>query len=374
MATKGLAASEVETTYTRAWALCQQLGDVPQRYWVLRGLWNVSLLRGEMQSAHELAAQLLPPAQARQEAAVLVEAHLMLGETCYFRGEFVPALDHVEQGMARRDPQKQRSTHALQDPDVGCLLYAGRTLWPLGYPDQALARSDEALALAQRLAHPYSIMASQYFTAAVHQHRRESRAAQELAEAAMARARDQGFPLWLATGTLTRGWALVQHGQVEEGMAQMQQGLAAWRATGARIGQSAFDVSLAEAYGQTGQAEEGLRVLAEALREVDRGGERRFEAELHRLKGNLLLTCAADKDAEAETCFHQALALARHQQAKSLELRAATSLARLWQSQGKRQDASDLLAPVYGWFTEGFDTADLKEAKVLLEELEEGWS
>jgi predicted ATPase len=165
----------------------------------------------------------------------------------------------------------------------------------------------------------------------------------------------------------------VTQGQAEEGMTQLRQGLAAWQATGARGAGPYYLAWLAEAYGKGGQAEEGLRVLPEALALVNAGGERRHEAELYRLKGELLLhaECGVQHAAlSAEECFQQALTVARHQQAKSLELRAATSLARLWQRQGKRAEAHQLLADVYGWFTEGFDTADLQEAKALLEDLE----
>jgi predicted ATPase len=161
-------------------------------------------------------------------------------------------------------------------------------------------------------------------------------------------------------------------GQAEEGAAQIRQALAAWRAMGAGMAVSHWLVLLAEAYGQAGQAEEGLRLLAEALALANAGGERRHEAELYRLKGQLLLAHSAEQHTEVETCFRHALDLARHQQAKSLELRAATSLSRLWQQQGKRAEAHELLAPIYGWFTEGFDTADLKDAKALLNELEDG--
>jgi predicted ATPase len=207
------------------------------------------------------------------------------------------------------------------------------------------------------------------FAAWLHHYRREGRLTQEQAEADMALATEQHIAFFLSHGTILRGWALVEQGQGEEGLSQIRQGLAAYRATGAEVERPYWVALLAEAYGKGGQAEEGLRVLAEALGEVDNKGWRFCEAELHRLKGELLLQHAAPAVSHAETCFQQALAIACRQQAKALELRAAMSLARLWQSQGKRQEASALLASVYGWFTEGFDTADLREAKALLEEL-----
>jgi predicted ATPase len=185
----------------------------------------------------------------------------------------------------------------------------------------------------------------------------------------MALASEQGFPQWLTVGMILRGWALAMQGQAEEGRAQLCQALAAWRAMGAGMAVAHWLALLAEAYGQAGQAEEGLRRLAEALAHVDTTGERSHAAEVYGLKGELLLRQAIPDEAQAETCLHQALDIARHQQAKSWELRAALGLSRLWQRQGKRAEARELLAPVYGWFTEGFDTADLQEARALLAEL-----
>ena len=179
---------------------------------------------------------------------------------------------------------------------------------------------------------------------------------------------EQGFGQVLGNATFTRGWALAAQGRYEEGIAQMRQGLAARRAIGAGITLAEFSARLGEAYGRTGQAEEGLRLLAEALAVVDKG-DLWYEAEMHRIKGELLLRQAVPDAPQAEACFQQALAVARRQQAKSWELRAALSLSRLWQQQGKRAEARELLAPIYSWFTEGFDTPDLQEAKALLEDL-----
>jgi predicted ATPase len=206
------------------------------------------------------------------------------------------------------------------------------------------------------------------YTAVIHQFRRESQAVSEQAEASMMLAIEQGFPYWAARGPILRGWALMAQGQRAEGVAQMQQGLAAWRATGAGLLRSYWCALLAEAYGHVGQPEAGLDVLAETLPLMDKTGERCWAAELYRLKGELLLQAVAEAH-QAEACFHQALEVARRQRARSWELRAAMSLSRLWQQQGKGGEARDLLSPLYGWFTEGFKTADLQEAKALLEEL-----
>jgi predicted ATPase len=180
---------------------------------------------------------------------------------------------------------------------------------------------------------------------------------------------EQRFAQWFAQGMILRGWALAEQGQEAEGITQLRQGLAAWQATGAELDRPRFLALLAEGYGKAGLTEEGLRLLVEAQAAVRRSGERRWEAELYRLKGELLLARSSENHAEAEACFREAFTIASHQGAKLWELRAVISLSRLWQRHGKRTAAYELLAPIYGWFTEGFDTVDLQEAKALLEAL-----
>jgi adenylate cyclase len=209
------------------------------------------------------------------------------------------------------------------------------------------------------------------YTAQFHQYRHEVRFTHEHAEAAIRLATDQGFPQWMAIGAMLRGWALVHQGQAQEGMAQITQGLMTYRTKGSELGRPYFLTLLAEAHHIQGEAVAGLTVLTEALTLVDTTGERWYEPELYRLKGALLLQQSLDNATEAETCFQHAISIAQSQQAKSLELRAATSLARLWQSQGKHDEARQVLGDVYNWFTEGFDTADLQEAKALLDVLSE---
>jgi predicted ATPase len=258
---------------------------------------------------------------------------------------------------------------------VWCRCYAAWALWYLGYPEQALKQSREAVALAQALSHPFSLASALDFTTGVQMGLREVQVVKEQAEALMALSLEQGFSLLVAWATIHRGWALAEQGQGEEGIGPMRQIIAATLATGARAAMTCGHAWLAEAYGQVGQTEEGLNLVAEALALVDQTGERCYEAELYRLQGELLQKSEArspkpEREGEAETCFHQALHVARGQSAKSWELRAAMSLSRLWQRQGKREEARRLLGEVYGWFTEGFDTPDLQEAKALLEELE----
>jgi class 3 adenylate cyclase/predicted ATPase len=391
MATRGYAAPEVLHTYARARALCQQVGATPQLFPVLRGLRAFYVTRAELQTARELAEQFLTVAQHVQDPSALLEANYAMGATLYFLGEFGPAWTHLRPCVASSDSQRHRSRAGLYGaaPRVSCLSYAALTLWVLGHADQALARSREALTLAQELSHPFSLAFALEMAAWLHQFRQEGHVTQERAEALIALSTAQGFTLYQALGMLLQGWALAQHGRVEEGIVRIGQGLAARRTTGAELKRPYYLVLLAEAYGKAGQVEAGLRVLAEAGRLVHTTGEHRAEAELSRLQGELLLQKAAGRGSartrsvaaaavpeadqpllsEAETCFRQALDVARRQQAKSLELRAALSLARLWQQQGQRAEARALLAPLYGWFTEGFDTADLQEAKALLEAL-----
>src|SRR5262249_36583646 len=367
--TQGYAAPEVEQSYFRAQHLCRHLDNPHQFFSVLCGLWNYYFVRAELQTAHTLGEQLLDFAQQAQDPARLVAAHHILGSTLSHLGAVASAHTHFAQGIALYDSQQHRAAAFLDDPGVACRSRAALTLWYLGYPDQGLARSHETLLLAQQRAHPFSLTYFLGCTALLHQFRREGRFTQEHAEATIRLATDQGYPHWKASGTIQRGWALVHQGQVRDGVTQLTQGLRAFRATGAELTVPHHLALLAEAYSMLGEPETGLGVLTEALALVDTTGERWYEPELYRLKGELLLQQHVDNQAEAESCFHHALAIARHHQAKSFELRTATSLARLWQQQGKRQEAYDLLAPVYGWFTEGFDTADLQESKALLEAL-----
>jgi len=371
VAIKGAGAPEVERTYARARELCQQLGEPPQLFPVLYGLWLFYLVRAQLQTAQELREQLLSLAQRTQEVALVLEAHRALGTSLFYLGELDLARTHLERALALYDPREHHSLafRSGQDPGVVCRGFVAWALGMLGYPDQALQRNRETFALPQELSHSFSLAYALDFAARIHQLRREEQLTQEQAQALMALSREHGFTQRLATGTIMWGWALTAQGQGEEGIAQIRQGLAAFQATGAELAQPYYLALLGEAYAELGQAAEGLKVLAKALATIHTTGEQFCEAELHRLKGKLLLACSAEHHAEAEACFQQALDVARRQRARSWELRAAMSLSRLWQQQGNRDEARELLAPIYGWFTEGFDTADLQEARALLEEL-----
>jgi predicted ATPase len=371
MAVKGFAAPEVEHTYIRAHALCQQIGEKSRLFPVLWGLWSLYLVRAQHQTGRELAEQLLSLAQQTQDRALSVQAYRARGTILFFVGEFAHARADFERGMAFYNPQAFRSYMLVYGHDAGvtCLSHVAQVLWVLGYPDQAGQRNHEALALAQEVSHPFSLAYALGFAGRFHHFRRDRQAVQAQADALLALADEQGFTQWLAIGAVLRGWVLVEQGQQTEGMTQIHQGLAAYWATGAALARSYWLTLLVEACGATGQVEEGLNVLAEAQMAVRTTGERFWEAELYRLQGALRLRQAVQDESQAEACFHHALDVARSQQAKALELRAAMSLAHLWQQQGKRQEARELLAPVYNWFTEGFTTADLQEARALLEEL-----
>jgi predicted ATPase/class 3 adenylate cyclase len=389
--TKGQAVPEVERTYTRALELCRQVGETPQLFPVLAGLRRFYVGRGDLRTGRELGEQLLRLAQRTHDSALLAEAHYSLGNVLYFQGELVAAQGHMEQAIACYDPEQSRSQIISFgiDPGMLCRNFAALILWMLGYPDQALGQSYEALALAQELSHPHSLVFALGFAAWLHLLRREEQATRERAETCIALSTEQQFPHWLAWGTILRGWTLAEQGQGEEGISLIRQGLAASQAIEVELGGSRYVALLAEAYGKAGQPEEGLKVLTEALEVAHRAGEGYSEAELYRLKGELSLqsrqvkasqsksgvpntqhpTPSTQAEAEAEACFLKAIEIARQQQAKSLELRAVISLSRLWQSQGKKAEARQALAEIYGWFTEGFETKDLQEAKALLAEL-----
>ncbi|HJY81067.1 MAG TPA: hypothetical protein VKK81_08295, partial [Candidatus Binatia bacterium] len=392
MATKGHGVLEVERVYTRARELCQQIGETPQLFAVLRGLWNFYLVRAEYKTAHETAEQFLSLAQRLQDPTFLLGAHEQMGMLLLNLAEWIAAREHHEQAMTFYDPQKHRTYVSLYEADLGMWssAQAAVVLWYLGYPEQALQKSREALRLASELGHPHSTDWVLLCAAWLHQLRHEPQEARGLAETAITLSQDQGFQLWLALGTMLHGWALAMQGQGAAGIAQIHEGMVACRGLGSEVERSYFLALLAEARGSAGQSEEGLNVLTEALDFVEKTGARVCEVEIYRLKGELTLqqfkdqgskcqvanprhlTPSPQAQAEAEACFLKAIEIARHQQAKSLELRAAMSLTRLWQSQGKKNEARQMLAEIYGWFTEGFDTKDLQEAKALLGYVAEG--
>jgi predicted ATPase len=316
--------------------------------------------------------ELLAIAQRQSDPALLLEAHHAAWNTNFNLAKLVSSRDHTEQGRRLYEPHEHRSHKFLyggHDPGVCSRSYGGMALCLLGYPDRASESANGAVALAEELAHRDSLANALCLGAFTHQFRRDLSRCGECADAAVTLCREPELPTWLALATQLRGYSLAAQGQAREGIGQMRQALAAVSAIGREVYAPYFRALLAEALGQVGQAEDGLDLLDEALAFIDKTGERFWEAEVHRLKGALLLTRSKKNRAAADAAFNQAITIARRQEAKLLELRATTSLARLWGERNKRAQAQALLAPVYGWFTEGFDTADLKEGKVLLDEL-----
>jgi predicted ATPase len=375
MLSKGYAAPELEKVYSRARELYQQVGESPQFFPMLFGMWAFYSVRAEYSIARELGEQLVSLAESTQDPALLTEAHAARGNTFCFAGELIAARRHLEQAIAHYDPQQHRS-HAFvygQDPGVHSLSYATLALWLLGYPDQARKRSLEVLALAQELSHPYSLAFALVHVLYVHRFSRELTATEERASELLALSAEHGFPITLAVGAAHLGWALSEQGRGEDGIIQIRQGIDAWRATGATLFFQPFLLAiLAEAYGKARSPKQGLAELVEALAIANRTGERFWESELYRLSGELTLQCEVQGSQpnreKAKECFHRAIDIARQQNAKSLELRAAISLVRLTEEQGRNSAAEQMLAETYGWFTEGFDTVDLKTADVLLKD------
>jgi predicted ATPase len=374
MMTRGYGTPEVEHALLRAQALCHRIADTSLRFSIQAGLQTVALARAELQTARTRSEELLAITWRQQDPLLDARAYIAAGEACLFLGELGAARAYLERGIACDNPQQHDD---LDLRHVGAAVgVVGRatlawTLWLLGYPEQARASVHGARALAQQLSHPASLVYALDFAVGLHQLRREVQAVQERTEELKTLARAQALPFWIAWGTVLQGWAGAVQERSTTQIAQMWEGLAACRATGFELNRPWLLALIAEAYNQTGQAGAGLTVLAEALALVDNTSERWYEAELYRLKGELLLGQAGTQHRmdEAEGCFLRALGIASRQRARSWELRTAMSLSRLWQQQGKQADAYQMLAKIYSWFSEGFDTADLQEARALLEAL-----
>jgi predicted ATPase len=372
-ATSSFSAPKVEENYTRARELCERFGETPQLFPVLWGLARMHDNRGELRVGRGLGEQLLNLAQRAQDPALLLEAHHELWANLFALGELVSAHSHMEQGIALYDPQKHRH-HAFRygghDPGVCSRYQAAEALWLLGYPDQALRRSQNSLTLARELSHAHTMSVALFWAAWFYQIRGEKQALQARIDEGMALATEQDSLMRRAQATFLQGWLLVEEGHDKTGIAQM---FKIFVTEQDRVLSGRFHIRqaalLGEAYRRTGQNVEGLNVVNDAIARAHQTECCYYDAELNRLKGELLLQQATADKREAEACFQNALKVARAQRAKSLELRAAMSMSQLWQRQGKKAEAQKLLGEVFGWFTEGFDTADLKRAKALLEEL-----
>jgi predicted ATPase len=322
--------------------------------------------------ARDLSYKLLELARRKQDKELLLQAHHAAWPILLFGGEILLCREHAEQGLGLYDRDEHRS-HALRygghDPGACSLYHIALALWLLGYADQAAAKARDAVLLASELTQPFSLALALAHASVLHQCRGEATLVQERAEATATLSIEQGFPHYRATGILMRGWAVAAQGQPEAGTAAIQEGLAALGVAKANMRRSYYLALLADICGRASRLEAAQSAIGEAVAFVEESGERWWEADLFRLKGELLLARSTENRVQAEACFHRALEIARQQSAKAFELRAATSLARLWAEGGERHQANDLLAPVYGWFTEGFETQDLKDAKALLDQL-----
>lgn len=369
MNVRGYGAPEVAATYTRARQLGEQLGETPQLFAALLGLRIHNMTRANYAVARELGERMLRMAEHAKDLDWLLEAHGALGACLFLQGELDAAAAHLEQALALYDPERHQAhvfAHGV-DPGSRALNFLALIRWLQGYPDQARARSTEALALARKLAYGPTLAFTLAYVAELHQLRREAPLVRERAEAALSVANEHSLPYWLAWGTILSGWARIEPGSLQEGIVQLREGLHAEQSAGGEEHRSYFLGLLADCQGRAGDVEGGLRTLEQAMAIVEATGERFYEAELHRLKGTMLPAASSE---EAQACFLKAIAVARAQSARSLALRAASSLAQLWQRAGRADDARQVLSETLDTFTEGFDTVDLREARTLLDALE----
>lgn len=378
MASRGQASPDVEANYKRALALCEQQKQTPYAFSAQLGLWAFYQLRAQYEIAYPLGERLLGLALETQKPKQLAEAHRAIGATVFRLGKLDMARKHVEQVLALQRPDPPVYDFLMgygRDPAVHATSTLGWILWYLGMPDQARTRSHEALAMARTRPDAFNLALCLVFAAEVHLCRREVQLTREYAEAAISVSGEQGFPIYLAWGTVLLGWALAEQGNHAQGIAQIQRGIAAYHETGAALGQPNLLALLAHAYGEAGQIQAGLDALAEAQALAEATGERLDEATLYRLKGELILQQSSQApfpptgSDEAQACFQKAIAVARDQGARSLELQGALSLAGLWRQQGKLIAARDALAAIHGSVSEGADTADWQQAQTLLDDL-----
>jgi DNA-binding winged helix-turn-helix (wHTH) protein/predicted ATPase len=371
MTIKGYTASDVEHAYNRARALAFQLDADPQVIQVLGGLFTVHMNHGEVHNAYDIAEQLLKRAEAVQTPEVLSGCHLAMGCVLYWRGEFAPAQRHLDQALAHYHPEhhhlelSSRSSHF----GVDLRVYAAMNLCYLGYVDQALHRSRQAEELARSLDHPFSSAFAIGTSMVVHALRSDVEEVKVRADAVVALAEEHDFPWWLALGLIWQGWALVEQGQTDEGLAHMHRGLGIYEQLGTKMGLPGYLLLLAGACMKAGRFEESLRAVQQGIEATEKTGQRSSEASLLTLQAFLRLLTAKATPQEVETHILAAIDLTRRQEAKTLELLVTLPLARLWQSMGKKDAARHMLAEISDWFTEGFNTKTLQEAKALLEEL-----
>jgi predicted ATPase/class 3 adenylate cyclase len=368
IATKSYASPEVHQTYSRALTLCQQLPTAPERFSILFGLYMFYCPQAEYKQAQALGQQLLDLAEQTHDPMMLTQAHHAYGITVHLLGNLPTARHHYEAALALYDMEQQRplTVRSGLDTGVGCWSYLALLLWQQGYPAQARHASQQAIALAEALQHPFSLARALCLAAYLSHCLRDPQRTQQHAQAALDLSQAQGFPIWIAAANLIQAWGQVVQGQTALGVTQLRQEIESLQALGIRQGRSNHLALLVEAHLVTKQVAEGLAAISEALRFIDETVEYAYVAELYRLRGELLLCTDEAPHSEVEGCFQQALDIARRQQARMLELRAALSLGRLWRQQGRHAAAQRLVTDVYTWFTEGFDTPDVQDAEAFL--------
>jgi class 3 adenylate cyclase/predicted ATPase len=371
MAARGYASPEVELEYGRARALCRHVEDSPFLFRVLGGLHVFYLARGELETARQFAQQCMTLAERGGDTTHVVRSSTMLGQVGLHLGDVSLTREHLARGISLYRAGRYRPRAAGQDPIVVSLSYDAWCLWFVGFPDRASELSREALALAHERAQPYELAGALLFAALFDELRREGAAIGERADALIALASEQGYPTWLAFGLLMSGWAQVDQGLVTPGIAQMRRGLAAMRSTGFRTGWPYHLALMAKACARLGDVDEALDLQAEAIAAAHGTGEHCWDAELCRIEGDLRLQQAVPDRTQAEASFRRAIEAARRSHTKAWELRAVTSLARLLRDGDHRAEGRRRLADVYAWFTEGFETHDLREARALLDGLGE---
>jgi predicted ATPase len=375
-ANEGFASAGVKKAATRAVELGRSIGaNSPAQSDVILAhgsLARFHMWRAELRTALGLADEALRLAERLGDPPLLSRAHYVIGVVHFHLGDSAAAHRHFENGLALYDPQRDRAKAARVGYDIctACHALLGFVLWERGYPDEGLRHAEEAIAAARAASHPLSEVWALSHAAYIHQYRGEIALCLERAEATLALAIEQVLPFYAAHAVLCSGWALVKEGYAEKGLARLRAATSANPAIGTRLLNSFWLAHLADACLETGGVEEGLSSVREALALVEETAARRYEAEINRLEGELLLVSQEPDESGAEASFRKALDIARGQGARSFELRAATSLARLLAHQGRHEAARAFLAPIYGWFTEGFDTADLTAAKALLDSLQ----
>ena len=372
MPTRGFGNPDVAAAFNRAAEICTHVDDDQGLFIALRGKGQYHMISGDLRTARKDVHRILEIAEQEGNHDFLIEAHHLGWSTLCFTGEFRSAERHAQEGISQYERERDHHltyTYSGHDPGMCARAFGSLSLAQLGYVERALARCLDGLALAEALAHPFTIGISLWAAGILHQLRREPDAVGQIGERMIHYGEEKGLRMIVPFGKFFQGNAMAQHGQFAEGIAQMRKGISELRSIGTLFSLPSLFGGLADAYANCGNIDQGLAAVEEGLTMVRTGGEHFSLPEIHRIKGKLLLACSVNDTNAAEAAFGEALSVARTQQAKLLELRAATNMARLWCDQSKLRQARELLAPIYGWFTEGFDTRDLKEAKALLDEL-----